>query len=53
LALRFWRRFLKDLTLFLHLCDYLPFEEDLALYLKKTNKQKLELPPLKDILHQV
>jgi hypothetical protein len=32
----FWRRFLKDLTLFLHFCDYLPFEEDLVLlkYLK-------------------
>ena len=31
----FWRRFLKDPTLFLHFCDYLPFEEDLALHLNK------------------
>jgi hypothetical protein len=31
---RFWiKRFLKDPTPFLHFCDYLPFEEDLALYL--------------------
>jgi hypothetical protein len=33
LALWFWRRFLKDHTLFLHFCDYFPFEEDLAIYL--------------------
>jgi hypothetical protein len=25
-------RFLNDPTPFLHFCDYLPFEEDLALY---------------------
>jgi hypothetical protein len=32
----FWRkRFLNDATQFLHFCDYLPFEEDLAVYLKK------------------
>jgi hypothetical protein len=36
LALWFWRRrFLNDPTPFLHFCDYLPFEEDLALYLNK------------------
>jgi hypothetical protein len=27
----FLRRFLNDPTLFLHFCDYLPFEEDLPL----------------------
>jgi hypothetical protein len=32
----FWRRgFLNDPTPFLHFCDYLPFEEDLALRLNK------------------
>jgi hypothetical protein len=32
LAQWFWRiRFLNDLTPFSHFCDYLPFEEDLAL----------------------
>jgi hypothetical protein len=36
LAQWFWRRrFLKDPTLFLHFCDYFPFEEVLALYLNK------------------
>jgi hypothetical protein len=36
LAQWFWqRRFLNDPTPFLHFCDYLPFEEDLALYLNK------------------
>jgi hypothetical protein len=36
LALWFWRRrFLNDPTPILHFCDYLPFEEDLALYLNK------------------
>jgi hypothetical protein len=29
------RRFLNDPTSFLHFFDYLPFEEDLALYLNK------------------
>jgi hypothetical protein len=33
LAQKFWRRFLNDATTFLHFCDYLPFENDLALYL--------------------
>jgi hypothetical protein len=38
LAQWFWRgRFLNNSTLFLHFCDYLPFEEDLALYLKNLN----------------
>jgi hypothetical protein len=33
LAQWFWRRrFLNDSTPFLHFCDYLPFEVDLALY---------------------
>jgi hypothetical protein len=27
------KKFLSDTTPFLHFCDYLPFEEDLALYL--------------------
>jgi hypothetical protein len=36
LAQQFWRkRFLNDPTQFFHFCDYLPFEEDLALYLNK------------------
>jgi hypothetical protein len=49
LAQWFWRRrFSKDPTPFLHFCDYLPFEEDLALYLNK-----LEFPLPKDNLYQV
>jgi hypothetical protein len=44
LAQWFWRRrFLKDPTLFLHFCDYLPFEEDLALCLKKLNSLHLRI----------
>jgi hypothetical protein len=35
-------------TPFLHFCDYLPFEEDLALYLNK-----LDFPSSKDNLYQV
>jgi hypothetical protein len=41
------RRFLNDPTQILHFCDYLPFEEDLALYLNK-----LDLPSPKDNLYQ-
>jgi hypothetical protein len=42
----FWRRrFLKDPAPFLHFCDYLPFEEDLALYLNT-----LEFPSPKNDL---
>jgi hypothetical protein len=49
LAQWFWRRiFLNDPTPFLHFCDYLPFEEDLALYLNK-----LEIPSPKNNLYQV
>ena len=49
LAQWFWRRrFLNDPTPFLHFCDYLPFEEDLVLYLNK-----LEFPSPKDNLYQV
>jgi hypothetical protein len=49
LAQWFWRRrFLNDPTPFLHFCDYLPFEEDLALYLNK-----LDFPSSKDNLYQV
>jgi hypothetical protein len=49
LAQWFWRRrFLYDPTPFLHFCDYLPFEEDLALYLNN-----LESPLPKDELYQV
>jgi hypothetical protein len=43
LAQWFWRRFLNDPTPFSYFCDYLPFEEDLALYLKK-----LEFPSTKE-----
>jgi hypothetical protein len=42
LALQFWRRFLNDPP---HFCDYLPFEEDLALHLNK-----IEFPLPKDNL---
>jgi hypothetical protein len=42
------RKFLNDPTPFSHICDYLPFEEDLALYLTK-----LEFPSSKDNLYQV
>jgi hypothetical protein len=49
LAKWFWRkRFLNDPTPFLHYCDYLPFEESLALYLNKP-----EFPSPKDTLYQV
>jgi hypothetical protein len=49
LALWFWRRrYLNDPTPFLHFCDYLPFEEDLAL-----NLNNLEFPWPKDNLYQV
>jgi hypothetical protein len=45
----FWRRrFLNDPTPFLHFCDYLPLEEDLALYMNK-----LEFPLPKDNVYQV
>jgi hypothetical protein len=45
LAQWFWRRrFLNDTTPFLHFCDYLPLEEDLALYLNS-----LEFPLSKDM----
>jgi hypothetical protein len=44
-----WRkRFLNDAIPFLHFCDDLPFEEDLALYLNK-----LEFLSPKDNLYQV
>ena len=49
LAQWFWRRrFLNDPTLFLHFCNYLPLEEELALYLNK-----LEFPSFKDNVYQV
>jgi hypothetical protein len=48
LAEWFWTRFLNDPTLFLHFCDYLPFEEDLVLYWNK-----LEFLSPKDNLYQV
>jgi hypothetical protein len=48
LAQWFWkRRFLNDPTPFLHFCYYLPFEEDLALFLNK-----LEFPSFKDNLYK-
>ena len=40
--------FFNEATPFLHFCDYLPFEEDLALYLNN-----LESPLPKDDLCQV
>jgi hypothetical protein len=42
------RRFLNDPTPVLNFCNYLPFEEDMALYL---NKLEFHLP--KDNLYQV
>jgi hypothetical protein len=42
------KKFLNDPTPFLHFCDYFPFEEELALYLKN-----LEFPLSKDNLYQV
>jgi hypothetical protein len=42
------KKIIKKTTLFLHFCDYVPFEEDLALYL---NKFAFPLP--KDNLYQV
>jgi hypothetical protein len=42
------RRLLSDPTPFLYFCNYLPFEEDLALYLNN-----LEFPVPKDDLYQV
>jgi hypothetical protein len=44
----FLRRFLIDPTKFLHFCDYLPFEEDLAF-----NLNNLEYPLPKNDLYQV
>jgi hypothetical protein len=49
MALWFLRkRFLNDLTLILHFCDYLPFEEDLAL-----DVYNFEFSLPKDDLYQV
>jgi hypothetical protein len=49
LAQWFWRkRFFKDPVLFLHFCNYLLVEENLALYLNK-----IEFPSPKDNLYQV
>jgi hypothetical protein len=49
LAQWFWRRrLLNDPIPFFHFCDYLPLEEDLALYWNK-----LEFPLPKDNLYQV
>jgi hypothetical protein len=42
------RRFLNDPTPFLHFCDYLPFDKDLALDL-----YNFEFPLPKDDLYQV
>jgi hypothetical protein len=43
----FWRRIiLDDPTQFLHFCDYLPFEKDLALCL-----DELDFPSFKDNLY--
>jgi hypothetical protein len=48
LAQWFWKRFLNDNIPFLPFCDYLPFEEGLALYLNK-----LEFPSPKENLYQI
>jgi hypothetical protein len=42
------RKYLNDSTLFLHFCDYLPFEEDLDIHLNE-----LEFPSCKKCLYQV
>jgi hypothetical protein len=42
------KKILNEPTPFLHFCDYLPFEEDLALY-----SNNLEFPLPKDDLCQV
>jgi hypothetical protein len=42
------KRFLNDPTPFLHFCDYLPFEKDLAL-----DFYNFEFPLPKDDLYQV
>jgi hypothetical protein len=42
------RKYSNDPTLFLHFCDYPPFEEDLVLYLNN-----LIFPLPKDDLYQV
>jgi hypothetical protein len=44
----FWRRFLNDPTPFLHFCDYIPLQEDVA-----HNLNKHESPSPKDNLYQV
>jgi hypothetical protein len=48
LAQWFWRRFFNDPIPFLYFCDYLPFEDDLSLYLNK-----VELPSSMDNLYHV
>jgi hypothetical protein len=48
LAKWFWRRFLNDPIPFLYFCDYLPFEEDLSLYVNN-----VEFPSSKDNLYHV
>jgi hypothetical protein len=45
LALCFLRNILKDQILFLSFCNYLPFEEELTIYLKC-----FDFPSTKDIL---
>jgi hypothetical protein len=40
------RRFFNDPTPFLYFCDYLPFEEDLALYLNN------QIPFTQDLCEQ-
>jgi hypothetical protein len=42
------KKHLNDPNLLLYFCNYLPFEEDLALYL-----YKVEFPSCKDDLYQV
>jgi hypothetical protein len=44
----FWRRFLIDYPQFSHFCDYIPLEEDMALYFNK-----LEFHLLRDTLQEV
>jgi hypothetical protein len=48
LASWFWKISLNDPILFLHFCNYLPFKEDLALYLNN-----LQFPLPKNDFYQV
>jgi hypothetical protein len=42
------KKILNDSTLFLHICNYFPFEKGLTLYLNN-----FEFPSPKDVLYQI